>query len=176
MIKHATASTFVFHQFPDRWRLGLVAQPRLGRHMIVGGHVEDDETQAEAALRETEEESGLRVRLLACPTPALPSGYPHERVASPWWITEVMVPEDNHLAEPHVHVDHQYVAIADSPTPVSEPVHPFAWFSEDELGGLKMFDDTRLLARALFPIMGSIAAADGDEMGLLRVLADSGLD
>lgn len=100
MIKHATASTFVFHQFPDRWRLGLVAQPRLGRHMIVGGHVERDETQAEAALREAVEESGLRVRLLACPTPALPMGYPHERVAAPWWITEVMVPADNHLAEP----------------------------------------------------------------------------
>lgn len=78
MIKHATASTFVFHQFPDRWRLGLVAQPLLGRHMIVGGHVELDETQAEAALREAVEESGLRVRLLACPTPALPVGYPHE--------------------------------------------------------------------------------------------------
>lgn len=27
MIKHATASTFVFHHFPDRWRLGLVALP-----------------------------------------------------------------------------------------------------------------------------------------------------
>jgi hypothetical protein len=46
MIKHATASTFVFYQFPEGWRLGLVAQPRLGRHMIVGGHVELDETQA----------------------------------------------------------------------------------------------------------------------------------
>ncbi|MGH4013761.1 MAG: hypothetical protein ACRDSL_07460 [Pseudonocardiaceae bacterium] len=49
MIKHATASTFVFHQFPRGWRLGLVAQPRLNQRMIVGGHVELDETQAEAA-------------------------------------------------------------------------------------------------------------------------------
>jgi 8-oxo-dGTP pyrophosphatase MutT (NUDIX family) len=174
MIKHATASTFVFHQFPQGWRLGLVAQPRLGRHMIVGGHVELDETQAEAALREAVEESGLRVRLLACPMPALPAGYPHERVAAPWWITEVMVPADNHLAEPHVHVDHQYVAIADSPTPVREPVHPFAWFAEDQLDDLLMFDDTRLLARALFPLIGSIATAadDGGALDLLRVLVE----
>lgn len=175
MIKHATASTFVFHQFSEGWRLGLVAQPRLGRHMIVGGHVELDETQAEAALREAVEESGLPVRLLACPAPALPLGYPHERVAAPWWITEVMVPADNHLAEPHVHVDHQYVAVADSPMPVSEPVHPFAWFAEGDLDGLSMFEDTRLLARALFPIIGPIAAVDGDEAGLLRVLAASGM-
>jgi 8-oxo-dGTP pyrophosphatase MutT (NUDIX family) len=175
MIKHATASTFVFHEFPQGWRLGLVAQPRLGRHMIVGGHVEDDETQAEAAVREAIEESGRRVRLLACPTPSLPSGYPHARVAAPWWINEIMVASDNHLAEPHVHVDHQYVALADSPDPVSEPVHPFDWFATNELDDLTMFEDTRMLARVLFPIIGSIAAAEGDAGGLLRVLAASGM-
>ncbi|MET9260526.1 NUDIX domain-containing protein [Amycolatopsis sp. NPDC004079] len=178
MIKHATASTFVFHQFPEGWRLGLVAQPRLGRHMIAGGHVEDDETQAEAAVRETVEETGLlQVRLLACPTPALPGGYPHERVAAPWWITEVLVPADNHLAEPHVHVDHQYVAIADSPVPDQEPVHPFGWFAEDDLERLSMFEDTRLLAGTLFPVIGSIASAAerGGESDLLRALVAAGM-
>ncbi len=30
----------------------------------------------------------------------------------PWWITEMLVPANNHLDEPHAHVDHQYVAIA----------------------------------------------------------------
>jgi 8-oxo-dGTP pyrophosphatase MutT (NUDIX family) len=176
MIKHSTASTFVFCEFTEGWRLGLVAQPRLRKRMIVGGHVELDETQAEAAVREATEESGLEVRLLACPTPALPRGYPHERVAAPWWITEVRVPADNHLDKPHVHVDHQYVAIADSPTSVREPVHPFDWFTEDELDDLPMFEDTRLLARVLFPRIGSIAAAaEGDGVELLRVLAASGL-
>ena len=176
MIKHATSSTFVFHEFEEGWRLGLVAQPRLRRHMIVGGHVELDETQAEAAVREATEESGLEVRLVPCPTPALPRGYRHERVAAPWWITEVMVPADNHLAEPHVHVDHQYVAIADSPVPVREPVHPFGWFAEVELDGLPMFEDTQMLARVLFPNIGSIAAAaHGNGAELLRVLAASGM-
>jgi len=159
MMKHATASTFVFHQFPDRWRLGLVEHPRLGRHVVVGGHVECDESQAEAALREAAEESGLQVRLLACPIPALRAGYPHDRVAPPWWITEVTVHADGHHPERHVHIDHQYVAVADSHDPVGEPEHPFGWFAEHELDGLLMFDDTRLLARALFPVIGSIAAA-----------------
>lgn len=175
MIKHATSSTFVFHRFVSEWRLGLVVQPRLGRHMIVGGHVEKDETQAEAAVREALEESGREVRLLACPTPALPVGYPHTRVPAPWWINEIMVPADNHLDEPHVHVDHQYVAMAHSPEPVSEPVHPFDWYGLDELAGLDMFEDTRMLARALFPIIGSIAEAEGDAALLLRVLASSGM-
>ena len=175
MIKHATSSTFVFHRFLQGWRLGLVAQPRLGRHMIVGGHVEDDETQAQAAVREAAEESGLQVRLLAGPTPALPAGYTHAHVQAPWWINEMMVPADNHLNGPHVHVDHQYVAVAESPEPVREPVHPFDWYALDDLDRLDMFDDTRMLARVLLPIIGSIAEAEGDAADLLRVLASSGM-
>ncbi|ANY07785.1 NUDIX hydrolase [Pseudonocardia sp. HH130630-07] len=150
LIKHATASTFVFCHVDDQWRLGLVEHPRLGRRMIVGGHVEDYETPAEAAVREATEESGLLVRLLGCPAPQLPQGYPHERVAAPWWMTEVGVPADNHLAEPHVHIDHQYVAVADSPVPVSRPAHPFAWFGVGDLDRVSMFRDTEMLARALF--------------------------
>jgi 8-oxo-dGTP pyrophosphatase MutT (NUDIX family) len=151
-VKHATAGAFVFHQFPDRWwRLGLIEHPRLGRSMIPGGHVEEYETPAEAALREVREETGLRdLRLLEPPAPALPGGFPLKRVTQPWWITEVAVSPDNHLAEPHVHVDHQYVAIADSADPSEEAAHPFAWRSAAELAELELWEDTKLLAKALF--------------------------
>jgi 8-oxo-dGTP pyrophosphatase MutT (NUDIX family) len=176
MIKHATAGVFVFCEFALGWRLGLIEHPRLRKRMIVGGHVEGDETQAEAAVREAVEESGLRVRLLAAPSPALPRGYPHGRVAAPWWITEVMVPADNHVREPHVHVDHQYVAIAKSSVAVSEPAHPFGWFYAEELAGLAMFEDTMLLARALFPRIGAVAAAaERDGAAMLEVLLPAGL-
>ncbi len=177
MIKHATASVFVFCEFPEGWRLGLIVHPRLGKNMIVGGHVEKDETEAEAAVRETTEESGLqKIRLLAGPSLALPVGYPHERVPAPWWITEMRVPADNHLDAPHVHVDHQYVAIADSAVPASEPAHPFDWYAEDELPRLPMFADTLLLAQALFPRIGTLAAAaDSDGTSMLRALTAFGL-
>jgi 8-oxo-dGTP pyrophosphatase MutT (NUDIX family) len=176
MIKHATASVFVFCESPRGWRLGLIEHPRLGKLMVMGGHVEPGETQAEAAVRETTEESGMEVRLLACPTPTLPPGYPHERVAAPWWITEVLVPADNHLSEPHVHVDHQYVAIADSPVPVSEPAHPFDWYSAEDIERLPMFEDTRLLARVLFPQIASVASAAGrNGAALVQVLSALGL-
>ena len=176
MIKHATASCFVFHEFPDAWRLGLIAHPRLGLNMIVGGHVEGNETQAEAALREATEESGLRrVRLLACPSLTMPAGYPHPQVAAPWWINEMNVPADNHLDEPHVHIDHQYVAVTDSPEPVTAAAHPFGWYALADLDRLAMPEDTRLLATALFPIIGSITQAEGDPIDLLRVLASTGM-
>ncbi|MGH8966951.1 MAG: hypothetical protein ACRDXB_16700, partial [Actinomycetes bacterium] len=116
-----------------------------------------------------------QVRLLACPSPTLPVGSPHPPVPQPWWITEMLVPADNHLEEPHVHVDHQYVAIADSPVPVSESVHPFGWYGVDELDGLPMFPDTVLLAKALFPQIGAVAAAERDKAAMLRALSAAGL-
>jgi 8-oxo-dGTP pyrophosphatase MutT (NUDIX family) len=121
--------------------------------MAPGGHVEGNECQAEAALREVEEETGLRrVRLLEAPGPSLPAGFPstHARMPLPWWVIEQQVPADNHLCEPHVHVDHQYVAVADDSEPAHIPAHSFAWHTCDELDGLLMFEDTRLLAKALF--------------------------
>lgn len=157
--KHATAGALVFACFPVRqWKLGLIEHPRLDRWMAPGGHVEDHECQAQAALREVEEETGLRVRLLEAPTPGLPSGFPstHARVPLPWWIIEQQVPADNHLSEPHVHIDHQYVAVVEDPEPACVPEHPVAWYGPDELDGLRMFEDTRLLAKALLSCIGDL--------------------
>ena len=150
-VKHATASVFLFSHSPVGWQLGLIEHPRLGQLLIPGGHVEDDESQAEAALREVAEETGLiSALLLEAPAAALPAGFPHERVAPPWWITEQQVPADNHLSEPHVHLDHQYVAITDVSEPVGPAAHPFCWYSPDQLSELEMPEDTKLLAKVLF--------------------------
>ena len=149
-VKHATAGAFVFSHTGQDWRLGLILHGRLDRWMIPGGHVEDDETQAEAAVREVREEAGLEVRLLAPAGVGLPRAYPHPPVPAPWWITEIPVGADNHLDVPHVHVDHQYVVVADDPSPVIEPELPFEWFSCSDLATLAMFEDTRVLGQALF--------------------------
>jgi len=53
-------------------------------------------------------------------------------------------------------------------------VHPFAWFSAGELDDLPMFEDT--LAQALFPRIGSVAAAaERGDAAMLRVLSAAGL-
>jgi 8-oxo-dGTP pyrophosphatase MutT (NUDIX family) len=160
-IREATAGAFVFARIDAEWKLGLIEHPRLGRLMIPGGHVEDDEHCAQAAVREVAEETGLRVSLLAAPVAVpLPSGYPHRAVAAPWWITELDVPADNHTAEPHVHIDHQYVAVVTDTRPTSRPVHRFGWFSLAQVGEVAMFDDTRLLAMALFGCVDAVAIGD----------------
>jgi 8-oxo-dGTP pyrophosphatase MutT (NUDIX family) len=134
-----------------------------------GGHVEDDESQAQAALREVTEETGLTgVWLLQVPAPALPAGFPHERVAPPWWITEQQVPADSHLREPHVHLDHQYVAVADAAEPVRPAGHPFGWYPAERLPELEMWEDTKLLAKVLFSCIDDLAAGRIDGVSALR--------
>jgi 8-oxo-dGTP pyrophosphatase MutT (NUDIX family) len=78
--------------------------------------VDESETAAEAAVREVEEETGgWGVRIVGMPSPSLPTGFPetHSLIPLPVWTTEIEVRADNHLAEPHVHADHMWVALAD---------------------------------------------------------------
>ena len=109
--------------------------------------------------------------MVPAPVPGLPEGYPHPTVEREWWKTEFMVPADNHTSEPHFHVDHQYVAVVDSPTPGQQPVHPVAWFSGAALDGLPMPDDTRLLARHLFARIADLAGGRLDDAQKLRPFA-----
>jgi 8-oxo-dGTP pyrophosphatase MutT (NUDIX family) len=166
-LKHLTSSVFVFRRFTGGWRTGLIHHPRLHKMMIPGGHVEPEESSAEAALREVAEEAGLAVTLVGPPAAPVPDGYRGRRVALPWWIAEYQVEPDNHLDVAHVHVDHLYVALADGAPPpaagagLPDTAHQFGWYAAGDLPGLDMFDDARLLARLL--LAGLSSAGDGTD-------------
>ncbi len=168
-VKHPTASVYLFARFPDGWRLGLIEHPRLQRHTLPGGHVEGDETPAEAAVREAAEETGLTVRLVEPATLPLPEVYAQRRVPHPWWVLELPVRSDNQLGGPHVHVDHQYLAVAGDPVPGRAGEHPFAWYRPDQLDALAMFDGTRATALMLFDrldeLVGQASAASNAVSG-----------
>lgn len=154
--KEPTASALVYSCSPDGWQLCLIMHPRLGKLLPAGGHVELDETTAEAAVREVLEETGLQVRLVSPSAVPLPSGTPHVPVPAPWWILEMQVPADRHEAIPHVHVDSIYVAIADEPA--SAPAaHEVVWLTAAELAEHPdVVDDTRVLAKEVFAMIESL--------------------
>jgi ADP-ribose pyrophosphatase YjhB (NUDIX family) len=196
-LKHDTSSVFVFRRLADGWRIGLIRHPRLHRMMIPGGHVEPEESCAEAALREVAEETGLAVMLVGPPAAPVPRGYRGRRVALPWWIAEYQVAADNHLGVAHIHVDHLYVALADGAMPrgaapagapapgavlVPNPApggtgvpgaaeHPFAWYAAEELAGLNMFDDARVLALSLLAGLADGADRTGPGAALVAGLS-----
>ena len=174
--KHLTSSVFVFRRFTGGWRTGLIRHPRLHKMMIPGGHVEPEETSAEAALREVAEETGLAVTLVSPPAAPVPDGYRGRRVALPWWIAEYQVKPDNHLGVAHVHVDYLYVALADGTAPgraCGAAGHPFGWYAAGDLAGLHMFDDARVLARSLLAGLANGADTVGAAAALVEGLSQA---
>ncbi|MGW7312290.1 NUDIX domain-containing protein [Streptomyces sp. NPDC054865] len=116
---------------------------------------------AEAALREIEEETGLRAELLPGPSLPLPSGFPHGAPVAPWWVVEMDACADNHTREPHRHIDHVYVArVADGAAPGG--VHEVRWFAEQEAAEVEgLSEDSRLQVKQLFAMIadGSLRLA-----------------
>ncbi len=162
-VKHATASVFLFARAENTWRVGLIRHPRLGKWMLPGGHVEPDENPAEAALREVAEETGHTAQLLPGPGLDEPDGADASSVIAPLWIVEQQVPAERREPEPHIHVDHLYLALAETSAAAPSAELPFAWYAADQLAAVDMFADTR--ARAMY-LLGRIdvlaeAAADG---------------
>jgi len=196
-LKHPTSSVFVFRRLPGGWRIGLIRHPRFHLMMIPGGHVEPEESCAEAALREVAEETGLEVTLVSPPAAPVPRGYRGRRVPQPWWIAEYQVPADNHLDAAHVHVDHLYVALADGApaatgpdragaaagtgradgvagpgaVPVPGAAHPFGWYAARDLPGLDMFDDARVMALSLLTGLADGADRAGPAAALVAGLS-----
>ncbi len=157
MVKEATATVFVFRPGEaGEWLLGLMLHPRFGEWLTPGGHVEADESPAEAAVRETAEELGCKVRLLPGPSLPLPAGYPHPHMAPPWWIVEMAASPDNHTAGHHLHLDHVFVGLHAGD--VREPETKVRWMPELELAQAPdVPEDVRLPAKELFAQVARLA-------------------
>jgi ADP-ribose pyrophosphatase YjhB (NUDIX family) len=112
-----------------------------------------DETPAQAGIREVLEETGLDVTLVPGPSAPLPARFPHRAVPAPWLVAEVPASPDRHTGERHLHVDHVYVATADSPLPVRHPEHEVRWFTPAEIATTPdVSEDSRVLATRLLAL------------------------
>ena len=141
---HVTASAIVV----GRRGTVLHRHRRLGRWMQPGGHVDPGESPPEAALRESEEETGLLLHH--------PEGGPR------------LVHLDVHeAAHGHVHLDLRYLLVGPDGDPAPPPGEsPDArWCDWDEaeamadealIGGLR-------IARAMWPAIGGRGGRGGDD-------------
>lgn len=136
--RHFTVAVFVV------WneRVLLHAHTRLGMWLPPGGHIEPGELPDEAAVREVQEETGVRIRLVG------------ERGLAVDYPAQLAVPvgvQVEDIETGHQHIDLIYFA---TPEPDGERVDPShaenvraGWYTLDELRALGANDEIQAWAR-----------------------------
>lgn len=101
VIRHYTASAVVLD---DRDQVLLVHHNKIGKWLYPGGHISDNESPTEAAVREVAEETGIVVTAIGEPRFSHPAVVGH---LPPWAIIEADVIDPAN--GPHRHIDFVHV-------------------------------------------------------------------
>ena len=129
------ATTFVVYQ----GKTLLLHHRKLDKWLPPGGHIDPDEIPDLAAVREVEEETGLKVALLDA---GMPLG-PVHRLAQPLCLLlETIAPG-------HEHIDLIYVArvVEGEVQPAQREIRAWRWYGWDELMAPEVSEDVRVLGR-----------------------------
>lgn len=137
MKRHFCASAFIIN--PYNKKILLVKHKKNKKWTQPGGHIEENETPEEAALREVYEETGLHVRLLG-------ERFPREEdFIRPLGIQKNR--RTNLNGEMHMHIDIIYAAIPNEDKEVilnKEESDAIGWFSREELEFIDCFPDIKI--------------------------------
>jgi len=148
MDKEFTASTYIIHEK----KVLLIFHEKFQKWLPPGGHVEMNETPAEAAKREVREETGIEIEFIRQENLWL--NYSHAASFDrPYLCLLENVPAYKDKPA-HQHIDFVYIA-----KPI-EPNHPIlgccAWFSDDRIQTLKpqieIFQDSLDLIKHLMDL------------------------
>ena len=132
MEREFCASVFVVN--PVDSKILLCHHKKFNRWVQPGGHIEKNETPEETALRETYEETGVRIKLIG-------DRFPREDD----FIRPLGI-QRNRGKDGSLHVDIIYVGIPLNQDNVIEDdeIDRCAWFSFEELNDIEVFPDIKI--------------------------------
>ena len=132
MKREFCASVFVVN--PNDKKILLCHHKKFNRWVQPGGHIETDETPEETALRETYEETGVRVKLLG-------ERFPREDD----FIRPLGI-QKNRGKDNSLHIDITYVGISITQDEIieDEEIDRCAWFTLEELSDIEVFPDIKI--------------------------------
>ncbi len=132
MNKEFCASVFVVD--PNNYKILLCHHRKFNCWVQPGGHIEKNETPEETALRETYEETGVRVKLIG-------ERFPREDD----FIRPLGI-QRNRGKDGSLHIDITYVGIPLSQDDVieDEEIDRYDWFSYEQLDEIEVFPDIKI--------------------------------
>lgn len=130
-MRHFCASAYVID--PETLKILLVKHKKWGKWIQPGGHIEHDEFPEEAAIRETYEETGIKIKLLG-------ERFPREED----FIKPLGIQKNR--TETGVHIDFIYPAIPinNDDLIISSESTNIGWFSREQLETLNVFPDIKI--------------------------------
>ena len=132
MARHFCASVFLIN--PEDKRILLVKHKKFNKWVQPGGHIEDEETPEEAALREAYEETGIKVRLLG-------ERFPREDdFIKPLGIQK----NRNKQGDMHIDIIYAGVPINNIEVKASDESIDIHWFTRKELDYIDLFPDIKI--------------------------------
>lgn len=133
MTRHFCASVFVID--PTTKKILLVHHKKFNKWVQPGGHIEDNETPEETAVREVYEETGVKIKLMGTRFPR------EDDFIRPLGI------QCNRNLKGDMHIDIIYVAIPNNSSDLvlnDEESNDIGWFSREELEAISVFPDIKI--------------------------------
>ena len=151
--KHWTASALVLRNN----KVLLVNHRKMGVWLYPGGHIEDTETPDQAVIREVEEETGLKVKILGSMDESLSDGEAGvQALYHPYEILCEFIDGDNK----HCHLDLIYLCEIIGQISESDIIHNaressgIAFFDREGIENINLFPNFRKLLERVFKEMG----------------------
>ncbi|MGA3020772.1 MAG: NUDIX domain-containing protein [Candidatus Micrarchaeales archaeon] len=133
----------------DRKKTLLLEHKNINKWLPPGGHVEENETPMEAAIREALEETGLRVKILDS---AGGKRIKYKNAEEPPRPMAILLEKVPYKTGPHIHFDLVYLA-----KPISRKTsrvkkgesNRFRWVGKEEIEGIDTYEDVKDLMKRI---------------------------